>query len=129
MSASHCATTRPYTVALCISCATEPNVAVLQHLRRSVRRCAHGVLVTTGCLRGTISCVTRPHGSGAIVVMQPCSLDRAPNGPTLWIGPITDGDDVKAVCAWLERGEWDLNELPDRLHTARNGVAEVSQRN
>lgn len=129
MTASGCATTRPFTVALCVSCMAEPDVAVLQHLRTSVRRCAHGVLVTTGCLRGTVSCAARPHGPGAVVVMQPCSVKRVPDGPTHWIGPITEPDDLRAVCDWLEGGQWDLCALPARLHAELNWTGTPSRRN
>ena len=123
------ATARPFTVALCISCSAEPNVAVLEQLRTSVRRCAHGVLVTTGCLRGTVTCAARPHGPGAVVVMQPCSVKRVPDGPTHWIGPIIDPDDLREVCDWLERGEWDPNVLPPRLHAELNWTPAFSRRN
>lgn len=123
------ATDRPFTVALCISCPAEPERAALKQLRRSIRRCRHGVLVTTGCLRGTVSCAARPHGAGAVVVMQPCSVDRAPDGPAHWIGPIKGGDDLRAVCDWLERGEWDVRDLPERLHAELNRAAAVGRRN
>lgn len=123
------ATTRPFTVAVCISCPSEANKTVLQQLRRSVRRCAHGVLITTGCLRGTISCAARPHGPGAVVAMQPCSVERVPSGLTRWIGPILYPVDVVAVSDWLERGEWDLTVLPPRLHAELNETRVVSHRN
>jgi hypothetical protein len=122
------ATTRPFTVALCISCPAETNVAVLEQLRKSIRRCAHGVLVTTGCLRGSVTCAARPHGPGAVLVMQPCSVERVPNGPTHWIGPIADPDDVEAVCHWLERGDLDPNVLPPWLHAELNWARAVGRR-
>ena len=123
------ATTRPFTVALCISCIDEPNVAVLQQLRKSIRRCAHGVLVTTGCLRGTVTCAARPHGPGAVVVMQPCSVERVPDGPTHWIGPVIDSDDLREVCDWLERGKWDPNHLPARLQVELKWIGASGRRN
>ncbi|BDX33474.1 hypothetical protein TUM20985_40210 [Mycobacterium antarcticum] len=129
MTSPHRATTRPFTIALCISCTSSADVAVLQDLRKSIRRCAHGVLVTTGCLRGTITCATRPHGPGTVLMLQPCSVERVPSGPTRWIGPLIDLDDLRAVCDWLERGEWDLTVLPTRLHAELNSARAVSHRN
>jgi len=102
---------------------------MLAQLRKSIRRCDHGMLVTTGCLRGTVTCAARPHGPGAVVVMQPCSVERVPCGPTRWIGPIIDLDDLQEVCDWLESGEWDPNDLPARLHTELNSTRAVSRRN
>ena len=87
------------------------------------------MLVTTGCLRGTISCAARPHGPGAVVAMQPCSVERIPHGPTHWIGPIADPADLREVCDWLERGDWDAAALPERLRADLNRSAAVSRRN
>ena len=129
MKSPHRATTRPFTVVLCVSCAAAPDVAVLTQLRKSIQRCDHGMLVTTGCLRGTVTCAAHPHGAGAVVVMQPCSVRRVACGPTRWIGPILDRDDLQEVCDWLESGEWDLNALPPRLHTELNSTPAVSRRN
>jgi len=61
--------------------------------------------------------------------MQPCSVERVPCGPTRWIGPIIDLDDLQEVCDWLESGEWDPNDLPARLHTELNSTRAVSRRN
>ncbi|MGH3637752.1 MAG: hypothetical protein ACRDUX_01870 [Mycobacterium sp.] len=88
---------------------------VTNALKESIRRCAHGVLVSSACLRGPLACAARPPAPGAMVVLQPCALDRQPHGPARWIGPIRDEDDVRIVRDWLERGEWDCHALPERM--------------
>ena len=49
--------------------------------------------------------------------MQPCAVDWTPLGPTCWISPIRDDDDLCAVRTWLEEGRWDPGTLPIRLNT------------
>jgi len=87
------------------------------------------MLVTTGCLRGAVVCAARPLGSGAVVVMQPCTRDRVPDGASYWIGPITDNpDDLRTICAWLEAGEWDPDVLPARLLCATKQRVRIDSR-
>ena len=117
MTASRRATSRPFTVAVCMHCGAEPELGVLSELRATIRRCPHAVLATTACLRGPLTCQAHPHGRGVMIIMQPCAADRTPHGPTLWIGPICDDTDLRAVRIWLEHGRWDPNTLPIRLNT------------
>jgi hypothetical protein len=115
--ASRRATSRPFTVAVCMQCGAEPDLAVLTELRATIRRCPHAVLATTGCLRGPLTCLADPHDRGVMIILQPCAVDRTPTGPTIWIGPICDDTDLHAVRSWLERGSWNLDTLPVRLNT------------
>jgi hypothetical protein len=115
MTSSHNGTSRPFTVVLCTSCTAGPELAVVGELRDAIRRCKHGVLVTTACMLDPLTCAVRPHRPGTIVILQPCSVDRVPRGPACWIGPINDKNDVRALLDWLEQGEWDYRAPPDRL--------------
>lgn len=117
MTASRRPTSRPFTVAVCMQCGAEPELAVLSELRAMIRRCPHAVLATTACLRGPLRCQAHSHGRGVMVIMQPCAVDRTPLGGTCWIGPIRDDDDLRAVRTWLEEGRWDPGTLPSRLNT------------
>lgn len=116
------ATNRAFNVVVCTSCAAEPVVSTLAELRSTISRCRHGVLVRATCILGSLTCASRPTGTGAMVVLQACSNDRSPIGPALWIGPIEDGDDVRALCEFLECGDWDVDALPDRLRAHRDRV-------
>lgn len=116
MTPSRRATSRPFTVAICTHCGAEPELAVLTELRATIRRCPHAVLATTACLRGPLTCQVHPHGRGAVIILQPCAVDRTPLGPTMWIGPIRDDTDLDVVRTWLEHGRWDLHDLPNRLN-------------
>lgn len=115
MTIARPATNRPFTVGVCTNCSTEPELSVPSELRATIRRCPHAVLATTACLRGPLTCQAHPHGPGVMLVMQPCAVDRTPHGPTLWIGPIRDDTDVRAVRRWLETGRWNPHTLPTRL--------------
>lgn len=128
MSPSRRATSRPFTVALCAGCGTG-DAEILAALRSTTRKCAHGVLVTTACMLGPLTCASRPHGPGAMILVQPCSTDRAPVGPTRWIGPVKDAVDVAEVCSWLEQGQWDYRVLPCRLHAEQRVRAAASRLN
>ena len=116
MTSSHRATARPFTIALCAPCRSPLGTAVLEQLRISVRRSAHGILVSTGCLLGEFTCLVRGNNlGGAVLMLQPCSIDRVARGAARWIGPIANATDLRTVCAWLERGQWESDQLPDRL--------------
>jgi hypothetical protein len=100
----------------------------LDGLRESIRRCPHGMLVSTACLRGPLTCAAHSHGAGVMLVLQPCSVDRRPSGSAHWVGPVTDQDDLDIVRAWLERGRWNGPDLPLRLHAMPHSAA-LAQRN
>lgn len=72
----------------------------------TVRRCDHGMLVATGCLLGRGVCAPSP--TRVTVALQPCTVDRRPQGRVRWLGPIDGAADVAALCRWLERGDWDV---------------------
>src|ERR1700704_509032 len=61
MTSSHNGTSRPFTVALYTSCTTGAELAVVEELRATIRRCKHGVLVTTACMLDPLTCAARPH--------------------------------------------------------------------
>jgi hypothetical protein len=64
-----------------------------------------------------------------MILLQPCANDRTPTGPTRWIGPIRDVDDVTEFCAWLELGQWDYGVLPPRLRAEPAGLGAAGRRN
>jgi hypothetical protein len=111
-------TDRPFTVATCTDCAGEERASLIESLRGVIRRCSQGALVLSGCVFGDLDCGLRLRGSGVMVMMQACTLDRVPRGPMLAIGPIDGPADVVVVCEWLERGKWDYRTLPERLRPA-----------
>lgn len=100
------ATTRnPFTVVVCTACASDGGSAALDALKATVRSCPHGMLVTTGCLLERQACTGSAPG-GVTVVLQPCGTDRRPEGPARWLGPVEGAKEVRAVCRWIERGDW-----------------------
>jgi hypothetical protein len=122
-------TDRAFTLVVCTTCTTGHYLSVLDELRGVIRRCPHGVLVSAGCLLGSLACASRPDGPGALVVLQPCSIDRAPTGTPIWVGPINDRADVADVRAWVKRGDWGLDALPPHLRAAMNRMRQVGSRN
>jgi hypothetical protein len=102
---------RPFTVVVCQATACEAGAdpGLLDALRETIRRCPHGVLLRSGCMLGPVTCRPRwlhPHAdtSGAIVIVQPCGTDRAPQGIPVRVGPLRHPGDTHALCTWLERG-------------------------
>jgi hypothetical protein len=114
------ATRQPFTLVVCTNCVAALNHSVLDELRQAIRRCPNGVLVCTGCMLGPLTCASRPDGPGVLVLLQPCSVERAPVGSACWVGPINDGDDAATVRAWVERGDWSPGALPHHLRPALN---------
>lgn len=123
----------PFTAAVCHgpACGHEHGTAVVDGLRGCIRRQRHGVLVSTGCLLGRLGCHTlgsgAHHPAGALLVVQPCSVDRQPVGHPIWIGPMSNEDDLATVRHWLDTGDLDPARLPPSLHfqpaLARRGAA------
>ncbi|MFI9170172.1 hypothetical protein [Streptomyces lincolnensis] len=104
---------RPFTLVTCASC--DAPHEVMDGLRHAVRGCAHGVLVSTGCLSRVLHC-RRDHGLYAAV--QPCAVDRRPTGAVVRLGPLLTDADAAAVGVWLRAGMPDDGTLPDRLRAA-----------
>ena len=84
MTSSHNGTSRPFTVALCTSCTVGPELAVVEELRATIRRCKYGVLVTTACMLDPLSCAAQPDRADTIAIVQPRTNFPAPSstGPT-----------------------------------------------
>lgn len=120
---------RAFTVVACTHCPTGALSGVLDELRSTVRRSGHGVLVTAPCLLGALTCAAHRPGPGVMVVVQPCTIDRAPLGAAHWIGPLVDTADVADLRHWLLRGDWDRHALPDRLRSALDARPALSRRN
>lgn len=110
-------TDRAFTVVVCTGPGGAVESATLDGLRATVRRCAHGMLVSTPAL---LAPIYRTPGSGeaeTYAMLQPCDAHhRAPVGPARWVGPIRTADDAVELAGWVERGGWSLDELPRRLH-------------
>lgn len=98
------ATRRPFTLILCTACTADRTEAAMRAVRATIRRCDHGVLVTTGCMLGVKACAA---SGGLTMVLQPCTIDRRPDGPARWLGSIDGAKDVRGVCRWVELGDWD----------------------
>jgi hypothetical protein len=117
----HCRpVTQPFTLAVCSACESDLRPELLDLLRAVIRRCPHGVLAVTECLLGAVTCATRAAGEGAMLVLQPCSVERAPTAPVLWLGPINSLDDAQLICSWIARGDWRREQLPQHLRAERS---------
>jgi hypothetical protein len=93
-----------------------PAGPLLHQLRAATRRCPHGVLISTGCLLRASRCQRWPaHDSGAYLFVQPCDLDRQPQGMAIGIGPVLTDADAAAVAEWLVDGSLDVARLEPRL--------------
>ncbi|OIJ97678.1 hypothetical protein [Streptomyces monashensis] len=106
---------RPFTLVVCGSCRTAAGNQVMEGLRRAVRACPHGVMVSTGCLEMVLHC---RGGRGVHAAAQPCEADRRPSGAVVRLGPLVSEADAEAVAAWLGAGMPEDGTLPDRLRTA-----------
>jgi hypothetical protein len=60
---------------------------VLEEIRATIRRCRHGMLVTTACMLGALACAAWPHGP--IVSLQPCSVEQSPSDRPAGLGRST----------------------------------------
>lgn len=113
-------THNPFTVAVCTACDPEFTDVVVPKLREVVRNCQHGVLVVTRCMLGAVSCSARVSEREAMLAVQPCTADRVPVSSVQWVGPVRDGVDTDAVCAWIAAGNWNTANLPMRLRADVN---------
>lgn len=112
-----------YTVLCCRGpgCGTQSQrVAVEDSLRAAVRHSRHGVLALGGCVLGTLLCRTcgpnsRPE-HGTFVLVQPCTAQREPTGPTVPIGPLNTADHLIALSRWLREGHLTSGSLPKQLY-------------
>jgi hypothetical protein len=96
---------------------------LLRHLGAATRRCPHGVLISTGCVLRASRCLRAPtHDSGAYLLVQPCDVDRQPQGIAIGIGPVLTEADASAVAAWLARGSLDATRLEPRLRLPAHGT-------
>lgn len=92
---------RPFTLVVCGACRNADMDNMMAALRRAVRSCPHGVMVSTACLGRFLDC-RRVRGLYAAV--QPCTTDRRPDGAVTALGPLADEADVEVVAAWLKAG-------------------------
>lgn len=122
-------TNRGFTVVVCTQCESDHVLPVLAALGSVVTRCPHGMVVRANCLLGLLTCASRPTGGGVMVVLQPCSLERIPTGPAIWLGPADSPEDVSALSDFVERGLWEFDELPDRLRAHRERAADAGRMN
>jgi hypothetical protein len=92
MTTSHTGTGRPFNrlVAHQLQSQAEVSAAGGTTAHHPIRRCPHGMLVTTACMLGPLACAARPHRSGPIVILQSCSVEHVPIGSARWIVPISD---------------------------------------
>ena len=89
---------------------------LLRHLGAATRRCPPGVLISAGCVLRASRCLRAPgHDSGAYALVQPCDLDRQPQGTAIGIGPVLSDADAAAVADWLAGGSLDAARLEPRL--------------
>jgi len=105
---------RPFTLVVCAACDVAGD-EVLDGLRRAVRGCRHGIMVSTGCLERFLHCRRR---RGVHAAVQPCAADRRPTGAVVRLGPLRTEAEAAAVGAWLRAGMPDDGTLPDTLRAA-----------
>lgn len=117
-------TDRPFTAAVCQAApCLHPDLALLQRLGATIRRCPHGVLIRTGCLLRAPRCRGNPaHDSGSYLLAQPCGPDRNPQGPAIPVGPILTPHDVETVATWLENGTLNAELLDRRLRAGTHAA-------
>jgi hypothetical protein len=99
-----------FTVVVCQADRCCNELALMPALRAAVRASAHGVLISSGCTVGTLTC--RPRAVGPVVLVQPCDLDRRPVGAAVHVGPLQTRSDVADLVSWLRAGDLDVGALP-----------------
>lgn len=113
----------PFTLVVCGSCRAAATGRAMDALRRAVRGCPHGVMVSTGCMGKVLHCRS---GCGLHAAVQPCGTDRRPTGPLVRLRPLADEADAEAVGAWLRSGMPDDGTLPGRLRATAAQVARLN---
>lgn len=108
----HHHTNEPFTVAICSHCSTEMTAAVAVRLREVIRRCPHAMLIATRCILGEFTCATNTAERGPMILLQPCTLSRAPSASAIWVGPILTDTDATLVARWIATGHWNITALP-----------------
>ncbi|MBD0841328.1 MULTISPECIES: hypothetical protein [unclassified Streptomyces] len=106
---------RPFTLVVCATCRDAADDHVMDVLRRAVRACSHGVMISTGCLDRFLHCRS---GRGLYAAVQPCAADRRAVGAVVRLGPIATRADAEAVAAWLRAGMPDDGSLAESLLAA-----------
>jgi hypothetical protein len=109
---------QPFNVAVCRAgpCRHDPGLDLVERLRLSIRRCPHGVLLSTGCLLAAERCrLSAAHDAGPCLIVQPCDRERRPRGAAIAVGPVLSSGDADAVAAWLEDGGLDARRLEPHL--------------
>src|SRR5690349_4003998 len=99
-----------FTVVVCQADPCCAGLALIPALRGVVRASPHGVLISSGCTLGPLTCRTR--GGGAVVLVQPCDVGRRPVGAAVHVGPLRTRSDVADLVAWLRAGDLDAGGLP-----------------
>ncbi|MEV7383586.1 hypothetical protein [Streptomyces lydicus] len=106
---------RPFTLVVCTSCRHAAGEQAMDVLRRAVRACPRGVMISTGCLYRLLDCRA---GRGLYAAVQPCRVDRRPTGAAVRLAPIATQADADTVAAWLQAGMPADGSLPESLGAA-----------
>lgn len=99
-----------FTIVVCQSAGCRSGLGLMPALRTLVRATPHGVLLSSGCTVGTLTCRCRV--PGPVVLVQPCDEQRRPVGPAVHAGPLRTRSDVSDLIAWLRAGQLDPADLP-----------------
>ena len=99
-----------FTVVVCQADRCCSELALMPALRAAVRASAHGVLISSGCTVGPLTCRSRV--AGPVVLVQPCDLQRRPVGPAVQVGPLQTRSDVADLVSWLRTGDHEVAALP-----------------
>lgn len=79
--------------------------SIVEALQAIVRSRPHAVLVCAPCITpGFCGQSSTASGVGALVLVQPCDVDRRPDGPAVLAGPLHERSDLEELCSWLADG-------------------------
>lgn len=99
-------------VCAALGCHSELSSDTTAAVRDRVGSSRYGVMVVSGCFFGPVMCRLRP--TGQMVVVQPCDVDNAPQGPAVRLGPVRSTADVSAIRACLTNG-FHADDIPPHL--------------